>query len=536
MTEREAALLKKDLEAAREEIEKAREELRRAARQVADRDGEIERLKLKVKALMMRLFGASSEKLDPAQLQMLLDGLEGGGETAGEGDDGDEEQEKPKRKKRGRGKGREPRLPQNTRVVVETIIPEAVRNNPEEWEQIGEPECSELIDYIPEEFVIRRTLRPKYRHRFRRELPPALAAAPAPPIPGAACTEAFAAQLLYAKYVLHQPLYRQEFHYLIRHGAHLPRSTLERWLFAAAERLRPVGAAIELEVLAYSYQQVDESPHRYLMPGRGRAAEGYIWVHNVPGGPVCYRWHTSRSRACLEDFLVDELTGELRVEGTLTLQSDAYSVYPSFASNFEGVVLLGCMAHVRRPFYEAMELGERRYSPVILLHIRNLYAIEQRLREQKAGPALREAVRASESVPILRRLYKIIETARARTLPQAALGKALDYALRTRQLIEACFADGRHEIDNNLTENAIRVTKLGQKNWLFIGSAEAGWAAALIYTLVENCKRNGLDPYAYLREVLGRLPAGDPTPAEVAHLTPARLAAAKRAAARTEAA
>lgn len=543
MTEREAALLKRQLEAAREEVgssrdelERAREELRKAEHRLTERDGEIERLKMKVQALMIRLFGASSEKLDPSELQMLLDGMTPADESGQAGKDGEEK--KPRTKRRSRRKGRQPRFPENTRVVVETIIPDEVRNHPEDWEEVGKPECTELIDYIPEEFVVHRTLRPKFRHRDRRELPPLVAPAPAPPIPGAACTTALGAQLLYAKYVLHQPLYRQQSHFQIRHEVHLPRSTLTRWVFATAERLRPIGEAIALEVLAYKYQQTDETPHRYLEPGRGRTGEGRMWVHNVPipSGPVCYRWHTNRSRRCLEDFYIDADTGELRVEGALTLQCDAYSAYASFAGQFEDVSLLGCMAHVRRYFHEAMELGELRYSPIVLVHIQNLYAIEQRLREKKAGPALREAVRASDSLPILRRLYKIIAHVRENTLPKAALGTALNYALNNQEAVEACFYDGRYEIDNNLTENAIRVTKLGQKNWLFVGSAEAGWVAALVYTLVENCKRNGLDPYCYLEDVLGLLPEGAPTAEDVAHLTPARLAAAKREAARTAAA
>jgi hypothetical protein len=183
---------------------------------------------------------------------------------------------------------------------------------------------------------------------------------------------------------------------------------------------------------------------------------------------------------------------------------------------------------VRRYFHDAMKLGERCYSPLILHYIANLYAIETRLRQKKAGPALREAVRTSDSLPILRRLYKILAVVRQRTLPQASLGTALNYALKLEEKIAACFIDGRLEVDNNLAENAIRPLKLGQKNWLFIGNAEAGWVAALIYTLVENCRRNGLDPYAYLVEVINRMPQGEPTPEQVAHLTPDRIAAAKR--------
>ena len=253
-----------------------------------------------------------------------------------------------------------------------------------------------------------------------------------------------------------------------------------------------------------------------------------MWIYNdpAPGGSVCYRWHTSRSHECPESFLVDAQSGELLFEGPL--QGDCYSAHYTLVAKYPKLVLIGCMAHMRRYFTEALDLGERRYSPLIIRYLANLYAIERRLDETKAGPALREAVRASQSAPVLRRLHRIMQSIRRRTLPAGALGTALNYSLKHWEQIIGYLKDGRLFIDNNRAENGIRPTKLGMRNWLFIGAAEAGWAAAVIYTLVENCKRHGLDPYAYLKDVLTRLPAGDPTPAEVAHLTPASMAGVKR--------
>jgi transposase len=191
-----------------------------------------------------------------------------------------------------------------------------------------------------------------------------------------------------------------------------------------------------------------------------------------------------------------------------TLQCDGYSAYASFAARCEGRIrLAGCWAHVRRKFYEAREQAPRQ-AGWLLRQIGHLYLIERQLREQCAGPAWRDAVRASQSRPILQRIGAALLKLKAskRHLPQSLMGKAIAYALGQWPTLSV-YAEGGHiEIDNNLVENAIRPTALGKKNWLFIGEAEAGWRSAVIYTLIENCRRLHLDAYTYLREVLTRLP------------------------------
>jgi len=226
--------------------------------------------------------------------------------------------------------------------------------------------------------------------------------------------------------------------------------------------------------------------------------------------------------------------GELLFEGPL--QGDCYSAHYTLVGKYPKLDLIGCMAHMRRYFDEALELGERRYSPLVIRYIANLYAVERWLGDHKAGPALREAVRTSQSAPILRRLHRILESIRGRTLPAGALGKAVNYALNHWERIAGYLKDGRLVIDNNAAERAVRPTKLGMRNWLFIGNAEAGWAAAVMYTLAENCKRHGLDPYGYLKDVLTRLPEGDLDVELVAHLTPARIAGVRPLADRSSAA
>jgi hypothetical protein len=308
------------------------------------------------------------------------------------------------------------------------------------------------------------------------------------------------AHILVGKYCDHLPLYRQEQIYAQRHGVHLPRQTLARWVGLAADWLKPIYEHIRTGVMAGGYVQVDETPVNYLEPGHGRARQGYLWTGSRPGGDVFYRWETSRAAACLENIVPANFTG--------TLQCDGYSAYRAFANSRGGAIeLAGCWAHVRRKFYDALEPSPRT-AGWIVRHIQHLYRVEADLREHRAGPRLRQAVRASQSRPIVERIQRALIRLKAsgRYLPQSLLAQAVDYALGQWSTLTVYLDDGRVEIDNNLVENAIRPTAIGKKNWLFVGDADAGERSAIIYTLIESCRRRGLDPYAYLREVLARLP------------------------------
>jgi hypothetical protein len=162
---------------------------------------------------------------------------------------------------------------------------------------------------------------------------------------------------------------------------------------------------------------------------------------------------------------------------------------------------------VRRKVYEALEQTPRA-AAWILGQIQQLYAVEAALRQHRAGPRLRAALRASHGRPVLQRLERALVRLRAshRHLPQSLLGQAIDYALGQWPTLTVFVDNGQLEIDNNLVENAIRPTAVGKKNWLFVGEAGAGQRGAVIYTIVESCRRRNIDPYAYLHDVLTRLP------------------------------
>lgn len=454
---------------------------------------ENELLRQKVDLLIRRVFGSSSEKLDKAQLELLLQLSQDATLPA----PAIPPAVTPPAK---RSPGpKTVRLPEKLPVVEEVIEPEPVKQKPEEWRCIGQ-EVSEQIDFEPAHFLRRRTIRKKYVHRLDLNRAPVIAPLPERLLDRSLPGAGLLAQILVSKYCDHSPLYRQEQIFLQRHRVHLPRQTLARWVELAADWLQPIYQQIRTGVLAGGYVQVDETPIDYLEPGNGQTKQGYFWTFHRPGGESFFDWQTSRAAACLEGIIPSTFIG--------ILQCDGYAAYPAFANGRGATIeLAGCWAHVRRKFHEALEQSPK-VAAWLLRQIQNLYRVEARLREQRAGPKLRQAMRASQSRPIVERFQRALVRLKCTGgyLPQSLLAQAMEYALGQGPTLEVFLKDGRVEMDNNLVENAIRPTALGKKNWLFIGDADAGQRSAIIYTIIENCKRRGLDPFKYLRDVLTRLP------------------------------
>jgi transposase len=468
-------------------------------------------LREKVDRLARRLFGKSSEKLDPGQLELLLrfppeESLAGKPPASPcQSPEADtwEAKTNPHRPP-GSAPRRRPRLPEHLPVEETVIEPDEVLAEPERWRRIGE-EVRELLDYRPARFVRLRTVRPKYVLKDIAE--PAPLIAPLPPSLQDACLAApgLIAAIIVGKFCDHLPLYRQEKIFAVRHGVDIPRQTMCRWMALAAFWLRPLYEKIKTAVLDGGYVQVDETPVKYLEPGRGSAPSGYLWTVHRPGGDTFFSWHTGRGASCLESIIPDNWCG--------TLQTDGYSAYPAFIKGRlqrtgAVITLAGCMAHARRAFHGALHQAQTSCG-FILRQMQHLYAIERRLRESGAGPALRSAVRAAQSRPVMKRLHRWcsrLQTLR-RHLPRSATGKATAYFLNHWRELCGFLNDGRLMMDNNPVENAIRPTAVGKKNWLFVGHKDAGETGAVLYTLVEYARRRGLDPFTFLRDALTRLPA-----------------------------
>jgi transposase len=470
-------------------------------------------LRQKVELLIKRIFGSSSEQIDRAQLELFLQEPSATPDlpfppepTAG-----------PVGKKSSSGE-RAARLPENLPVVEEIIDPEPVKAAPEAWRCIGQ-EVSEQLDYEPARFLRRRLIRRRYVHRCEIDQPPIIAALPERLLDRGLAAPGLLAHLIVSKYCDHLPLYRQEQIFLRRHGVHLPRQTLARWMGLAAEWLRPIYEQIRTGVMAGGYVQVDETPVEYLEPGYGQTRQGYLWVGSAPGGDVFFRWETSRAMSCLENVVPVDFCG--------IIQCDGYSAYQGFADSRKGnIQLAGCWAHVRRKFFEALAESPRT-AGWIMRQIQHLYGIEAELREGGAGAKLRATVRQHQSRSIVQRIHRALIALKLsrRHLPQSLVSKAIEYTLGLWPTLTLYLQQGQLEIDNNLVENAIRPTALGKKNWLFFGEADAGERGAILYTIVECCRRRGLDPYAYLRDVLTRLPST--TNHQVAQIIPAAWAKAQ---------
>lgn len=460
-------------------------------------------LRQKLDALCRRFFGKQSEQLNDAQLELLLSGLTA--EAVVEVPALKSASSTPRSKD---NPSRRIRTPENLEVVREVIEPEVVRAQPQSFKRIGQ-ETSRRLDYQPGKFRWLETVRPKYVRTGDPWQPPVIAPAPARVSEHCLATPALLARLLVGKFCDHLPYYRQEQMFLERHGVFIARQQMVQWTEQAVRLIGGITRVLKDQVRKSPYVQVDETPVEFLEPGHGQTRQGYLWTALVPDQCVLYQWHASRAADCLEALLGKDFAGRL--------QCDGYSAYPAFAKNKKQVQLLGCWAHARRGFFEAREQAPG-VAGWILNQIGWLYRWEEELRQNRAGPDLRQALRASHSLMVVRRLHRALTRLQSRYLPQSLMGQAISYALNQWPALERCFVHGTAQIDNNLVENAIRPTALGKKNWLFFGSEEAGERSAEIYTLIANCRMHGVEPYAYLKDILERLPRA--TNQTVAELTP----------------
>lgn len=454
---------------------------------------EIAVLRAQIAWLQRELYGpGKSEKLDRAQLLLKLAELEK--LTAAE---------RPKETityERAKGPAEKRPLPAETfahlpvKEVVE-IVPEPVQAEPEAYERIGEERTFE-VDVVPPQLFKREIVRPKFKRKDDRAQPPVVAPAPARAVAGGYASAGLLAWIALSKYVDHQPLYRLE-QMSKRWGAQLPRQSMVDWVGITADWLEPIYRQMYRELLAGGYVQADETPVRCNDPDerRGGTSQGWLWVISRPGGDVVFDWRLSRRHGELTSLLQD-------YRGLL--QSDGYEAYPSFAREREGVVWLGCWAHARRYFVEAIAEKPKAVNLILRL-IGRMYLLEREWDEANVGEA-RAALRQEHFAGPLRWLRRLALGLRAQVLPRSLLGKACSYLLDHWEPLTAHLRYSESRIDNNLVENAIRPSALGKKNWLFIGHPDAGQRSAIIYSVVVSCQRHGKDPFAYLKDVLTRLP------------------------------
>ena len=452
-------------------------------------------LRQKLDALVRRDFGQQSEPLDAAPLQLLLSGLTPSHTEAAPLPSVWPVVSAPRPASR---PTQRLRTPENLEVVREVIEPEGVQAEPGKWKCIAQ-EVSRLLDYQPGQFFWRETVRPQYVRREDRALAPGVAPAPVRGADRCLAAPGLLAHLLVSKFADHLPFYRLPMMFWPRPGVFIARQQMVLWTGQCVVLLQAIVICLKKELQQSPYVQVDETPVRYWDPELpGGCGQGYLWTGLVPGKCVVYEWHASRAAACLDSLLGGQFQGKV--------QCDGYSAYPAFAKDKPGIKLFGCVAPMRRGFFEAKEQA----PPVagwILNQIGILDRWEDQGRQSRAGPAAREALRAANSRMVMNRLHRALEKLQSRYLPKSPMGEAISYALNPWPALERCLEHGAVEIDNNLVENSIRPTAVGKKNRLFFGSEEAGRRNAGIDTLIQNCRMHGVEPYRYLKDLLERLPA-----------------------------
>jgi Transposase and inactivated derivatives len=359
--------------------------------------------------------------------------------------------------------------------------------------RIGE-DVSEKLDYTPGVFSVERHIRGKWVCDNCETL--IQEPVPAQVIDKGIPTAGLLAQVMIAKYADHLPLYRQE-QIFGRAGLAIPRSTLASWVGACGVQLQPLVDALREVVLEHNVVHVDETPVQMLAPGENKTHRAYVWGYATTAfaeiSAVVYDFSPGRSGEYARNFLGDW-------KGKLVC--DDYSGYK--ASFALGVTEIGCMTHARRKFYDLHVTNKSVLAEQALRYIAALYEIEREVRDLE--PDVRRRIRQEKAAPLMDAFHAWMIAQRELVHEGLGITKALDYSLKRWAALSRYLNDGTVPIDNNHIEQQVRPWALGRKNWLFAGSLRSGQRAAALMSLIQSAKLNGHDAYAYLKDVLTRLP------------------------------
>lgn len=362
-----------------------------------------------------------------------------------------------------------------------------------ELKRIGE-DVSEKLDYEPGTISVERHIRGKWACAHCQTI----TQAPVPPqvIDKGIPTAGLLAQVLVAKYSDHLPLYRQE-QIFGRAGMTIARSTLAQWVGVCGVQLQPLVDALRQAILARSVLHADETPVQMLKPGNKKTLRAYLWAY-APGAfdalkAVVYDFAESRSGEHARNFV-----GDWR--GSLVC--DDFSGYKALLAM--GVTEVGCMAHARRKFFDLHAANRSQIAEQALKMIGLLYDVEREVKELDADE--RKRIRQEKARPLADALFEWMCLHRAKVPDGSATAKALNYSINRWAALTRYLDDGQLPIDNNHIENQIRPIALGRSNWLYAGSPRAGRRAAAVMSLIQSAKLNGHDPFAYMKDILSRLP------------------------------
>jgi transposase len=493
-----ASRFEAESEAARGEVLKLKAEVNDLAEAHATAKTEIARLTSILKTLRRGRFGKRSEKLSPdedEQQSFVFEELETGLEAierrlvAKTG---------AKPRNTSPAKSRFPSHLERVEEVLEPEIPPGFEG--QERVKIGQDE-SVRLDVVRARFRLIVTIRPKYAFKE----PEKILQAPAPEhiVEAGLPTEALLAQVAVSKYADGLPLYRQEAIYA-RDGVELGRSLMAQWMGAVGFHFEPLAAHVLSRIREGERIFADETTLPTLNPGAGKTKTAWLWAYARDDRPfggagppmVAYRFEESRSGDCAARHL-----GDYRG----ILQCDGYAGYRKIAggAHSNGMRLAGCWAHLRRKFFDLHANGESVVATATVNEMRQLWAIEDEVRGQPSQARL--AARRAASVAVVQSLFDVWERELPRISGKSKLAEAIRYARSHRAALELFLEDGRAEIDSNIVERAIRPQAITRKNALFAGSAGGGRTWAAIATMLQTCKMNDVDPYAWAILTLERI-------------------------------
>ena len=464
---------------------------------ISARDILIDTLRVQIARLKRMKFGKSSEKLDLqiAQLELALEELEAEAFVAD-------------------ARRADPAFPQRPSPVrsLPDHLPRTEQRIEPEQGNCACPDCGgvlrplgqdsdEMLDAVPIQWRVVRTIRPKYSCRTCEKI--IQAPAPVKAIARGKATFGTLAHVIVSKFDHHLPLYRQA-EMMTAQGIEIDRSTLAGWVGQASVLLDPIVSRIRDEGLKASKIHADDTPVPVLDPGRGKTATGRLWAYAVDDRGsgattpplVWYKFTPDRTGTHPQA----ELAGF-----TGYLQADAYAGYDKlYATN--RVTEVACWAHFRRKIFDIHATKPTPLTTDLLARIGALYEIEAEVRG--SPPDVRRRSRQDRTGPLVEMLRQALDDALRRLSPKSEMAKAISYGRKRWAALTRFLDDGRLEIDNNIAERAMRCVALGRKNWLFAGSKAGGERAAAIYTVIETAKLNGLEPQAYIADVIAKI-AGD---------------------------
>lgn len=477
----------------------------------------IQVLEERLRQRRIEMFGPKSETLSSLQLELLAEDEPGVTADEIEAEATREPLTKAPARERKTHPGRE-RLPENLPRVEKVIVCEekTCKACGKETVAIGYDE-SEQLDVEPARYFVRVTKREKRACRGCEQGTVTMARLEPRIVEKGLASDAVVINTVVAKYCDHIPLYRQAMMLEREAGLEIGRATLDGWVMRVGELLQPVIAAMRKHLLSASYLQADETTVPVQMHDkRGANHQAYLWQYGKPGGETIFEFCLGRAREGPKKFL-DKWEG--------ILQTDGYQAYEGVGG--PKLVHVGCWAHARRKFVDAVKLNKEDGPAVAMVtRMDALFVVDRNAREQGLSLAERHVLRREQARPWVDEIRQECLAIQRRALPQSALGKAASYTLNMWKKLERCFEFEEVELSNNLAENSMRPIAVGRKNWLHVGSVQAGPKVAAILSVIESCRRLVVPVKEYLAAALPGL--NGHTMREIADLTPARWAARRQ--------